>query len=208
MPSAILSSIVQVLVFILIPFIFYVIAHRHIHGFATWIGLYAPKRQTMRDAGLLVLVMSPILLLVFYAPGLHAAATDPATVSGHLRAAGLSISTLVQLVVYAGVQTALSEEILFRGFIAKRLITWLGFTWGNIWQALIFGVLHFFIIIAALSQRGSLLTGIVIGVLISLIGWFLGFINERRGNGSIIPSWSAHAISNLLAYSLFAFVLH
>ena len=39
-------------------------------------------------------------------------------------------------------QTGLSEEILFRGFLAKRLISRFGFATGNLLQGLVFGILH------------------------------------------------------------------
>ena len=40
------------------------------------------------------------------------------------------------------IQTGLSEEILFRGFLAKRLISRFGFATGNLPQGLVFGLLH------------------------------------------------------------------
>ena len=32
-----------------------------------------------------------------------------------------------------------------------------------------------------------------------------GAVNERRGNGSILPGWWAHALTNLVAYGVLAF---
>ena len=40
------------------------------------------------------------------------------------------------------IQTGLSEEILFRGFLGKRLIAKFGFAVGNVVQGLLFGTLH------------------------------------------------------------------
>lgn len=44
--------------------------------------------------------------------------------------------------LYAFLRTALSEEILFRGFVLKAIKNKAGFYAGNTVQALIFGLLH------------------------------------------------------------------
>ena len=108
------------------------------------------------------------------------------------------------LFVGALVQTSLSEEILFRGFIAKRLIERLGFTWGNLLQAAIFAVPHLALLLvpdASPSAAGA--AGLFAYPF--AMGWVLAYINERIGNGSIVPSWLAHGLGNLGGYVLLAF---
>ncbi|MFK8000563.1 MAG: lysostaphin resistance A-like protein [Polyangiales bacterium] len=46
------------------------------------------------------------------------------------------------LFVYPFITSALCEELLFRGFVAKRSIGWLGFAWGNVVQTVIFVAPH------------------------------------------------------------------
>jgi len=40
--------------------------------------------------------------------------------------------------------------------------------------------------------------GIAVGVLTGAVGALMGFLNERLAGGSLVPSWSLHAASNLL----------
>lgn len=140
----------------------------------------------------------PGLLLVFFSPGISEAATAPNTVIGKLRANGLQVTTFILLVVKALIQTAFTEEILFRGFVAKRLINWLGFSIGNLLQALLFGAVHLLIFA---GQEFSLALAIGIVLYPAIGGWIMGYLNERVGNSSILPGWLMHGFVNLIAYS-------
>ena len=55
---------------------------------------------------------------------------------------GLGISALLPAFVYAVFHTSLPEELLFRGFFAKEVITSIRFRAANIIQGLVFGLLH------------------------------------------------------------------
>ena len=144
----------------------------------------------------------PVLLLLFFSPIIRAVVTAPNTVIGRLRSLGFSGATVVLLGLKALVQTSLSEEILFRGFVAKRLINWLGFTWGNLLQALLFGSVHLLLFI---GQEFSFPLAIGIVLFTGLGGWTSGFLNERVGNGSILPSWWMHGATNAITYGVLAF---
>jgi membrane protease YdiL (CAAX protease family) len=126
------------------------------------------------------------------------AATASNTVIGKLRANGLQVTTFILLIVKALIQTAFTEEILFRGFVAKRLINWLGFTAGNLLQALLFGMVHLLIFA---GQEFSLNLSIGIVLYTGIGGWIMGYLNDRVGNGSILPGWVMHGLTNLIAYS-------
>lgn len=39
------------------------------------------------------------------------------------------------------------------------------------------------------------------------IAWFMGYVNEKCANGSIIPSWIIHTVSNLFSGSCAAFLI-
>jgi membrane protease YdiL (CAAX protease family) len=137
-------------------------------------------------------------LRAFLSPSILEAVTAPNTVIGKLRANGLSVTTFILLIVKALIQTAFTEEILFRGFVAKRLINWLGSTTGNLLQALLFGAVHLLIFV---GQEFSLALAIGIVLYPATGGWIMGYLNERVGNGSILPSWLMHGLVNLIAYS-------
>lgn len=119
---------------------------------------------------------------------------------------GWSASAALSLVLYAGVQTSLSEEILFRGFLAKRLIEWLGFHVGNVLQALIFAAVHVALFLSLAGQELTPARAAFLVLPISLYGWLLGYIKERAGNGSIIPGWLAHGLGNFTAFVTLAFI--
>lgn len=201
--NAIISAILQVLVFTAIPFFVYLIAYRRAKGFFDYIGLRKPERRTMLYATILaVAFILPVLLLLSFSPGIREVVTAPNTVIGRLRSYGFSGLTVALLGFKALVQTSLSEEILFRGFAAKRLISWLGFTSGNLLQALLFGLVHLLLFIGR-EFSFPIAAGVVL--FSGLGGWTSGYLNERIGNGSILPSWWMHGVTNAITYGVLAF---
>jgi membrane protease YdiL (CAAX protease family) len=118
--NALISTILQLLAFTAVPFIVYLIAHRRARGFFDYIGLHKSERRTMLYATLLaVAFVLPILLLLSFSPSIREVVTAPNTVIGRLRSYGFSGVAVALLILKALVQTSLSEEILFRGFVAK-----------------------------------------------------------------------------------------
>lgn len=115
--------------------------------------------------------------------------------------AGLGVAAIPAIVIYAAFNTALPEELLFRGFLLKRLANKLGFNIANIIQALLFGLLH--------GIMFFMLAGIVKTILIiaftGVIAWFM--VNEKYSNGSLIPSWIIHTVSNLFSGICAAFLI-
>ena len=102
-------------------------------------------------------------------------------------------------------KTSLSEEILFRGFIAKRLIAKLGYQRGNILQATIFGLIHLALFLALIGPQLPFLIGIF--VFSGLAGYIMQHINEKHSAGSIIPGWLAHGFGNTVSYLVIAFLM-
>ncbi|MCB0588762.1 MAG: CPBP family intramembrane metalloprotease, partial [Phaeodactylibacter sp.] len=96
------------------------------------------------------------------------------------------------------------EEILFRGFLAKRLISVLGYQWGNVLQAAIFGAVHLLLFI-------SLGTGLpflaFIFAFTALGAYVTVYLNEKKADGSIIPGWIAHGLANVVSYSVIGFLM-
>jgi membrane protease YdiL (CAAX protease family) len=201
--NTIISAVLQILVFTAIPFFFYLIAHRRVKGFFDYIGLLKPERPTMLYATLLsAAFVLPTLLLLFFSPDIRAVVAGSNTVVGSLRSYGFSGTTIVLVGLKALVQTSFSEEILFRGFVAKRLINWLGFRWGNLLQALLFGAVH---LLLFTGQEFSFVLAVGFVLLTGLGGWISAFLNERVGNGSILPGWWMHGVANVIADTILAF---
>ncbi|MGM1047647.1 MAG: CPBP family intramembrane glutamic endopeptidase [Bacillota bacterium] len=108
---------------------------------------------------------------------------------------GVGISGIAAAVLYAFIQTGLSEEILFRGFIGKRAVSAWGFSVGNTIQAVLFGCLHGLMFF---SSTG-IFNAVIITIFTACIGWVMGYINEKLADGSIIPGWTLHGFANLLS---------
>lgn len=115
-----------------------------------------------------------------------------------------SLWSTLSIILYAFVQTGLSEEIFFRGFIAKRLIHKFDYRIGNIIQSILFGLTH---VLIFLSQNVDSLTLVFEGVMTAIIGYILCYINEKLAEGSILPSWIVHGISNVVSTLVIIFLL-
>lgn len=204
MISLALSAALPLLVFTAVPFAAYLATRRRARGFRAYVGLYRPERRTLWYAAAVAAVFTGVMLLI-RAAHLDDLAAGPNTVPGRLRPLGSSATAFVALAPYAVVQTSLSEELLLRGFLAKRLAGALGFRTGNLLQAALFGALHLLLFAGPAGAAFTWARAAFIVASTGAAGWLLGAVNERRGNGSILPSWLAHAATNLTAYGVLAF---
>lgn len=189
--NKLISSILQILLFAAIPFIWWAVSSRRQTSFWNWIGL--KKIGEVKGKSLYVwtgaIIIGFLLLSLLILPLVSDTAASEFN--------GLGIAALPAALVYAFFNTALPEEIIFRGFLLKRCSAKLGFPIGNAIQSLVFGLMHgvmFFAITGAL-------TALLIIIFTGAIGWFMGMINEKKANGSILPSWLIHGIAN--AFSAF-----
>ena len=187
--SKIVSSILQIILFAIIPFIWWFITARKKQSFPQWIGLKKMKwNKKVFIASFMVTVAFMFLgmLTLYMLKDVEIATSE---------FAGLGLPAIPAIVIYATFNTALPEEILFRGFLLKRLANKFGFNIANLIQAFLFGLVHGVMFFS--------LVGVVKAIFIieftGTIAWFMGYINEKRSNGSIIPSWLIHGISNLFS---------
>jgi membrane protease YdiL (CAAX protease family) len=205
MVDELLGTILQLAAFTLIPFLVHLIKTRSLKGFLHYIGM----RRSARKANLLAVVASllfagPILILVLNNPDFLDIMHDPDSITGKFRQMGFSMNAVVILLLIAIFKTALSEEILFRGFIAKRLIAALGFRWGNLLQAALFGIIHTLLFV---TMTSNLLFLILIFVFPSVGAWISAYLNEKIAGGSIIPGWISHGLANIMSYSVVGFLI-
>ncbi|MBT8484149.1 MAG: CPBP family intramembrane metalloprotease [Phycisphaerales bacterium] len=196
----------QLAVFTFIPFVVYLVVRRRVRGFGEWIGLTrAPGRVLLAAAVIAVLFALAIVPLT------RSYLEQRGTVTGgllmHLNEFGWSPWLAGTILVTAWIKTGLSEEILFRGFIGKRLIAWLGFAWGNAIQAAIFGALHLLLVFAVPVEQRTAGLGAVMLLGPGAAGWLNGYLNHRWGKGSILPGWVMHGLGNTVAYTLPLFIL-
>lgn len=108
---------------------------------------------------------------------------------------GLGHAGLLAVFIYSFVQTSLSEEILFRGFLSRVFTAKWGFNIGNIVQAFLFGGLHGVMLV---NQTG-IFPALIVVLITAGVGYSMGMMNERLARGSIIPGWVLHGATNFIS---------
>jgi len=195
--SKIVSSILQIILFAIIPFIWWLVTARKKQSFPQWIGLKKMKWNKnvfIAVASITVAFMFLGMLTLYMLKDVEIATSE---------FAGLGLPAIPAIVIYATFNTALPEEILFRGFLLKRIQNKFGFGVANVVQAFIFGFVHGVMFWGVVGVVKALVVIIFTGV----IAWLMGYINEKKCEGSIIPSWIIHTISNIFAGICAAFSL-
>lgn len=192
--NIILNSIIQLIIFSLIPFIWWLLTARKKEGFFKWVGLKKPfiKGSMLKLIILILIVFAGYTILMSII--MNKLMGNAALAANQFYKQGLG--ALPAILFYGVLQTGLSEELFFRGFIGKRLINKFGFTIGNTIQAILFGLLHGLPLGLATN---SIYVTILVTLLPGGIGWFEGWINEKHSEGSIIPSWIIHSVMNILS---------
>jgi membrane protease YdiL (CAAX protease family) len=205
MLNEIIGAVIQVLIFTLIPLIVYSIKNKTTKGFFEYIGLKkSTKKANLLSVFACLLFVAPPLILTLVNNDFKEIMFDPNSITGKFRQMGLGANSIIILLIIALFKTSLAEEIFFRGFVAKRLISVIGFVKGNVIQAIIFGIIH--TVLFALTTQNPLFLFIIF--LIPSIGAYVSVIlNEKMANGSIIPGWIAHGLANILAYGIVGFLI-
>ncbi|MDE5804482.1 MAG: CPBP family intramembrane metalloprotease [Lachnospiraceae bacterium] len=189
--NKIISSIVEIVLIGLVPFIWWLVTARKKEKFIKWIGIKGIEKENQKAAWISTLVIAllfiPVSVYTIYI------IKDIETATSEFK--GLGISALLPALIYAVFNTSLPEEIFFRGFLLKRLSNKVGYRIANLVQSMIFGLLHGIMFFS--------LVGIVKAIIVILftgaIAFAMGYVNEKKANGSILPSWFIHALSNIFA---------
>jgi membrane protease YdiL (CAAX protease family) len=190
--NSLVSALLQVALFSIIPMIWWLITARKQVTFFQWIGL---KKIVVNDKKRFVFlfILTSVLLSAMSFLIIPLFANNEIMATSQF--AGKGVSVILPALIYAFVQTGLSEEIFFRGFLGKRLIGKFSFMIGNTIQAILFGLLHGIMLIGAIGVFGT----IAVTVFTGAIGWIMGYINEKKSGGSIVSSWMLHGIANTLS---------
>ncbi|WP_082238603.1 CPBP family intramembrane glutamic endopeptidase [Niameybacter massiliensis] len=192
--SMVLSAIIQVILLSVIPFIWWFLTARKKEHFFSWVGLKKPEIQGSRVKLIFLILIVSIVYIVLMLIVMTQLMDGTNTATTQFEGQGWGV--VPSILIFAIIQTGLSEEIFFRGFLGKRLIHKFGFNVGNTIQAILFGMIHG---IPFGLMTGNVLITILLILLPGSIGWIQGWMNEKRSSGSIIPSWSTHAIMNILS---------
>ena len=186
-----LSSVAQALLFTLIPFLFWLIAARKKQSFFIWLGLRKPH---CAKPGITLVITVAAAAAYILAMTLCLRILPAGVTTAGAQYAGQGINSALPVLLFAFVRTALSEEILFRGFLLKRIQNRTGFKMANAIQAILFGLMHGLPFGLATRSAG---VSLLLTVLPGLFGAYQGWLNEKRCSGSILPSWLLHGFMNL-----------
>jgi membrane protease YdiL (CAAX protease family) len=199
MNDILMSALIQISFVLMISWIFYVVFCRKKNVFFNWIGLYLPKSINWVKSSVMVFILALIimvgpLILFQYLGYITPEMTFDKTVTGQ----GLSINIIIIILIKAVFQTALSEEILFRGLIGKRIGNKFGYKAGNIVQAVIFGLPHGLPFIIVYNEY---VVGITLIVTAGIVGYLEYWLNEKKGEGSLVPGIILHSTMNILSFT-------
>ena len=187
--NEIVNSVLQIITFGIIPYAYWFITARKQQKLVEWIGL---KKIEGGKKTVISIILISIIFMILGGLILYALKDVKIATSKFI---GLGVGAIPSIVIYATFNTSFPEELIFRGFILKRLLNIFGFNIANFMQAFLFGLLHgvmFFGLVGMIKT-------ILIIIFTSAIAWFMGYINEKYSNGSILPSWIIHSISNLFS---------
>ena len=196
-----INALIQIALFALLPFVWWLIGARRKSSFLEWLGLKPLKDAGSRKIWLWILLGSLFFLLLSFLL-LYTTVKGLKTATSNF--SGLGFKALPAVLIYGLFQTSLSEELLFRGFLLKRLASRLPFVVANTIQAALFGLLHGLMFIIS---EVSWLQTLVIILCTGGIAAYLGFVNEKKSGGSILASWIMHALANVVTGMLSAFLL-
>ncbi len=203
--SELLSAVLQVIVFSLIPFLVFLFRKRKEITFFEYIGLVRPTLISVKYAIVTSLLFVGVgVVMVFVDEDVREIVVAPPSVTGKIREVSSTGVALVLIAIVALVKTSFAEEVFFRGFVARRLMVWLGYIWGNWIQSLFFGAVHVFLFWKLMNP--SLWVLLFIFALATLGGAVIGWIKEKYAHGSIVPGWIAHALGNTISYLMIVFV--
>lgn len=192
-----IGVISNVLLFSVIPLVWYIIREKSSKGFFYSIGIYKPQKMNLFAmiiiiaAVYLVTLLANVLVIKLGYSGRSIVNTHEFTL----------LSFFIYLLLY-GLKTGIAEEVFFRGFVAKKLIKNLGFSKGNVVQAVVFALPHFVI-----RGSASLLDIIVRIINAFLLGYTFGYIMDRKSNGSIIPVMISHILINMTSSLILSMIL-
>ena len=178
------NALIQIVLFMLLPFIWWFVTARRKSSFLDWIG-FKPLKDTGNHKMWLWIFLGLLSFTIFSYLVLYTTVKDLKTATSSF--AGLGFQALPAVLIYSLFQTSLPEEL----GIANTI------------QAALFGLLHGLMFITEVSWLQTLVIILCTGG----IAAYLGFVNEKKSGGSILASWIMHALANVITGMLSAFLL-
>ncbi len=203
----IVGAISNIVVLSLLPLVWWLIFHRKKENFFKWVGLYKPQLKSKWWMVVLFAVVYYFLytfdITKFVSEESMAVVESSESVAANAFT-GLGMAAVLPAMIQNFVANGLSEELLFRGFIGKRLYAKFGSVPGIIIQGVLFGLMH-----NGLYVLGGVPVGMDFHVMMFLFtgsaGLLLAWLDEKIYNGSIVPSILLHGLGNFIGSLRVAF---
>lgn len=203
----IVGAISNIVVFSLLPLIWWLIFHRKKENFFKWVGLYKPQLKSKWWMVVLFAVVYYFLytfdITKFVSEESMAVVESSESVAANAFT-GLGMAAVLPAMIQNFVANGLSEELLYRGFIGKRLCAKFGSLPGIIIQGALFGLMH-----NGLYVLAGVPVGMDFHVMMFLFtggaGLLLAWLDEKIFNGSIVPSILLHGLGNFIGSLRVAF---
>ncbi len=199
--SSIGTIIANIIIFLSIPFLWWLIKYRKSISFFEWVGLIKPKLKAKWWIIIIFVVAYCFFYLFDFTIFMDDKSLEMLQTSDSVSAnvyTDLGIIAIIPSLLTTFIANGLCEEILFRGFISKRLCNKFGKTVGVIIQGILFGLMHNVIYILG-GIDVSLQFHIVVFIFTGMGGLLLGLLDEKIYNGSIIPSAFLHGLGNFIS---------
>ena len=128
----IIRAFIQILFIILLPSIWWFLTVRGRVPFIEWIGLKSIKR--VKDSDLISWIIGGFLLFTIFYMFVFPLTSGLETATSAF--SGMGYKALPSILIYSILQTSLPEELLFRGFLLKRMANHMPFVFANTIQAI------------------------------------------------------------------------
>lgn len=191
-----IETMIQWLLFLVIPGVVYLVFFRKKEGLLSFLGLKKSQRVE-KDLFIKISIVSIVYIAIsiLWTQKYTLGSDDIRLLS--FNESGLSIQTILIILIHSIVRTSFLEEIVFRGFLINSLKYKLGFKIANHIQALIFTGIH---ILAMLRFD---IIDMAMGVTaIYILSIYFGKITKASGY-SIFYSSIVHGALNVLAGIIF-----
>ena len=196
--STIISNII---IFLIIPFIWWLIKYRKDTSFFKWLGLIKPKLNSRWWMIIIFIIAYGFFYLFDFTMLMDGKSLEVMQTSETISVnvyTNLGVVAIIPALLKTFIANGFCEEVFFRGFICKRLCNKFGKTVGVIIQGIIFGGIHNMLYI--LGGVGlSLQSHIIVFIFTGMGGLLLGVLDEKVYNGSIIPSVFLHGLGNFIS---------
>jgi len=184
-------EIIIILLFIIVPSIWWRVTTGGNAWFLPWVGLKRVEKKSVRSFWLSIGLAALYMLTVITAHSL----IFPMVFLGGFdeNLAEFDFGTIIMAIVMGivpGSSLLFAMEFFFRGFLGKRLIGKLGFAKGNTIQAIVYGLLlgGIALMMAINADLELIIFPATFFLIFVSFGWVAGYIAEKQAGGSIIPS--------------------